>query len=59
MKLLILGGKPIASCDIVNYANEKGVYTIVTDNLPPNDSPAKLIANEYWEISTAEVDLIC
>ncbi len=55
-KLLILGGKPIASCDIVNYAKKIGVYTIVTDNLSDEESPAKQIADESWEISTADID---
>ena len=55
-KLLVLGGKPIASCDIVNYAKEIGVYTIVTDNLSVNESPAKQIADESWDISTADTD---
>lgn len=54
-KMLVLGGKPIASCDIVNYAKELGVYTIVTDNLTPNQSSAKKISDEFWNISTAEV----
>jgi len=54
-KLLIMGGKPIGSCDIVNYAKSIGVYTIVTDNLPPSQSPAKLISDEYWDISTNDV----
>lgn len=55
-KMLVLGGKPIASCDIVNYAKELGVYTIVTDNLTPNQSSAKKISDEFWNISTSEVE---
>lgn len=55
-KLLILGGKPIASCDIVNYAKELGVYTIVTDYLSPDQSPAKKISDEFWNISTSDVE---
>ncbi len=58
-KLLVLGGKPIGSCDIVNYANHKGVYTVVTDYLPEDESPAKKISNEAWDISTAEVEQLC
>lgn len=57
-KLLVLGGKPIASYDIVNYAKSEGVYTIVTDNLSSEVSPAKQIADEAWNISTADVDLL-
>lgn len=58
-KLLVLGGKPIASCDIVNYANRIGVYTIVTDYLSNDASPAKRIAKESWDISTGEEDRLC
>lgn len=58
-KLLVLGGKPIASTDIVYYAKSKGVYTIVADYLPKESSPAKKIADETWNISTADVDAIC
>lgn len=58
-KLLVLGGKPIASCDIVNYAKFQGVHTIVADYLPIDQSPAKQVADESWNISTSEVDLLC
>ena len=54
-KLLILGG-PALACDIVEKAREMGVYTIVTDWYEPDKSPAKLIADEYAMISTADVD---
>ncbi len=57
-KLLILGGKPAGTLDIVRIANRLGIYTIVTDNLAPENSPAKLIASEAWDISTAEVDAL-
>lgn len=57
-KLLILGGKPAGTPDIVRIAQRLGVYTIVTDNLAPECSPAKLIADEVWDISTADVDTL-
>lgn len=57
-KLLILGGKPIGSCELVNYAKGNNIYTIVTDYLPVEESPAKKIADEHWDISTADVDLL-
>ncbi|WP_010262496.1 ATP-grasp domain-containing protein [Treponema primitia] len=57
-KLLVLGDKHITSYDIVAYARSKGVYTIVTDYLPIDKSLAKQIADEYWNISTAEVDTL-
>lgn len=55
-KLLIMGGRPAATPDIVRAAKRMGVFTIVTDNVPPERSPAKLMADEYWDISTAEVE---
>lgn len=57
-KLLVLGGKPACSCDIVNYARSLGVYVIVTDYLKVENSPAKLLANENWDISTANAERI-
>lgn len=39
-------------------AKEMGVYTIVTDYVPLEESLAKQIADEYWMISTAEIDLL-
>ena len=55
-KLLVLGGKPIGSVDIVEYAMSRGVHTIVTDYLDKNASPAKQIADENWSLSTADID---
>ena len=55
-KLLVLGGKPIGSCEIVSYAKSQGIYTIVTDYLDKKDSKAKQIADEIWNISTSDVE---
>lgn len=55
-KLLVLGGKPIGSTEIVERAKEKGIYTIVADYLPASESPAKLISDEQWDISVDQVD---
>ena len=57
-KVLVLGGKPIGSVELVQKLKEKDLYVIVTDYLPLEDSPAKRIADESWDISTAEVDLL-
>ena len=46
-KLLILGGGA-TSIDIVEAARAMGVYTIVTDWYDTKRSPAKLVADEYW-----------
>lgn len=54
-KILILGGKPIGSCEITECAN-KYAHTIVTDYLPKEESAAKKISNDYWNISTADIE---
>lgn len=56
-KLLILGGDA-TSKDIVNAAKALGVYTIVTDWYDTNRSPAKLIADEYWNEEIFKPELI-
>lgn len=56
-KLLILGGGA-TSKDIVNAAKRLGVYTIVTDWYDTNRSPAKLIADEYWNEEIFKPDLL-
>lgn len=55
-KLLVLGGKPIGSTEIVERAKKKGIYTIVADYLPASESPAKLLSDEQWDISVDQVD---
>lgn len=56
-KLLILAGADVHS-KVVKAAKELGVYTIVTDYLPPEDAPAKLAADEYWMINITDTDTI-
>ena len=56
-KLLILGGASL-SIDIVHAAREMGVYTIVTDWYDTKRSPAKLIADEYWNEEIFKPELI-
>ena len=56
-KLLVLGGNAL-SCDIVKEAHRMGIYVIVTDWNDPKASPAKLIADEHWEISLADYDAL-
>lgn len=55
-KVLVLGGKPIGSVELVNRLHELGHYVIVTDYLPVGESPAKAIADECWDVSTADID---
>ena len=54
-KLLILGGA-FQHSKLVEEAKRLGIYTIVTDNLAPEDSPAKRIANEYWMLNIYDID---
>lgn len=57
-KILILAGKPIGSIELVEKAKKMGLYTIVADYLPICESPAKVIADEVWDISTADVNVL-
>lgn len=56
MRKLLMLGTSYASCEMVKYAKSLGVHTIVTDYLAPEQSVAKLVADEYWMINTANVD---
>ena len=56
-KLLILAGADV-HVKVVQAAKKLGVYTIVTDYLALEDSPAKQIADEYWNLSITDVDEI-
>lgn len=54
-KLLILAGVDV-HVKIVKAAKALGVYTIVTDYLPIEESPAKIVADEYWMLNIMDVD---
>lgn len=54
-KLLILAGASVHT-KLVDAANKLGVYTIVTDYL--DDSPAKKISNESWNLNIMDVSSI-
>lgn len=56
-KLLVLAGADV-HVKVVKAAKELDVYTIVTDYLDLKDSPAKQIADEYWDISITDIDAI-
>lgn len=57
-KLLILGGN-FTEVDIVKRAKSLGYYTIVTDNHTDwHLSPAKMCADEGWDISWSDVDTL-
>lgn len=54
-RLLVLGGSRI-SCEIVRKAKEMGIYTMVTDWYPVEDSPAKQISDKYFMTSTTDIN---
>lgn len=57
-KLLILGATP-NEIPLIRRAQELGVYTIVTDyNLNHAVSPAKDVADEYWDLSWSDMDML-
>jgi len=56
-KLLVLGGGA-TSRDIVNMAHSMGAYVIVTDYYDTHRSPAKLLADEHWDISINDYDTL-
>lgn len=58
MKKLLMLGTSYASCEMIKYAKSQGVYTVVTDYLEPTKSVAKLVADEFWMINTADIDLL-
>lgn len=58
MKKMLMLGTNTGSEEIVKYAKSIGVYTIVTDFLNPCDSKAKIIADEFWMISTADLNTL-
>lgn len=53
--ILLMGGKPIGSTEIARYVKGQGDHLIVTDYLDPSDSPAKRLADEAWNVSTADI----
>ena len=58
MKKLLMLGTSYESCEMIKYAKSKGVYTIVTDPRAPEESIAKLVADEYWMINVSDIDLL-
>lgn len=54
-KLLVLGGSSYM-IDPVLKAKSMGIYTIVTDLHGIEKAPAKLVADEYWDISLMAYD---
>lgn len=58
-KLLILGATP-NEIPLIKRAQSMGVYVIVTDyNHDHQISPAKDVADEYWDVSWSDIDTLC
>lgn len=55
--LLLLGGST-GTREIIQYAKQIGVKTIVTDYLPTERSIAKQMADEAWNIDAADLDAL-
>lgn len=58
MEKILFLGESNGTYEFLKYAKEEGMYTIVTDYFPPQHSKAKLLADEYWMISTGELDIL-
>lgn len=54
-KLLVLGAASV-HVKLIKAAQEMGIYTIATDNVPYEDSPGKQIADEYWDLNIYDID---
>lgn len=52
----MLGTTGRGTKELLLEAKSRGIYTVITDNLPTEEAPLKLLADEYWMISTSEVD---
>lgn len=53
-KLLILGSASV-HVKLIKAAQEMGIYTITTDNVPYEDSPGKQVADEYWNFNVYDI----
>jgi hypothetical protein len=58
MEKLLMLGTSLQSREIVEYAKSQGMYTIVTDYLPPEESRAKLVSDAYWMVNTGDLDTL-
>lgn len=55
---LLLVGVDTSTRFALEYARSIGVHTIVTDYIPPEKSPAKRLADEYWMIDVFDIDAL-
>ena len=57
-KLLMLVVIYQACKEIIEYCHENSIFIIVTDDYGVDQSPAKLLADEYWMISSGDIDAL-
>ncbi len=58
MKKLLMLGTSYGTLGMLRYARRQGIYTIVTDYMPPEKSLGKQISDEYWMINTGDLDTL-
>lgn len=58
MKKLLILGTSHGVLETIKYAKKNGIYTIVSDYFPPEKSYGKQFSDEYWMVSTADVDTL-
>ena len=58
MKKMLIMGTCHGTKAIIEYAKSIGIYTIVTDYNPPEKSAGKRLADEFWMISTSDLDVL-
>lgn len=58
MKKLLILGNNVHVDELIKYAKKRGVHTIVTDNLPVEQSPVKAMADEAWDLSVVDIDAL-
>lgn len=58
MKKILFLGDSTETCEFLECAKKEGFHTIVTDYNDPKYSTAKLLADEYWMVSTADLDTL-
>lgn len=53
---LLLMGCSYGTEDAIAYAKSQGIYTIVTDHVPPEQQPLKKQADAYWMTDIRDLD---
>jgi len=58
MKKILFLGNNCHVDELILLAKKNGLYTIVTDNLSEKESPVKSLADESWNISVTDLDML-